>query len=88
MNEILPINKDVFIWARTSIGLSIEEVAHKLNKNPREIEEWEKGNASPTYLQLEHLAHDIYKRQILIPQDIFDSLRTDQAGKQKENGGK
>jgi transcriptional regulator with XRE-family HTH domain len=66
MNEILPINKDVFIWARTSIGLSVEDVAHKLNKNPREIEEWEKGNASPTYLQLEHLAHDIYKRPIAL----------------------
>jgi transcriptional regulator with XRE-family HTH domain len=66
MNEILPINKDVFIWARTSIGLSVEDVAHKLNKDPWEIEEWEKGNASSTYLQLEHLAHDIYKRPIAV----------------------
>jgi Zn-dependent peptidase ImmA (M78 family) len=66
MNELLPINKDVFIWARTSIGLSIEDVAHKLNKTSQEIEEWEKGSTSPTYLQLEHLAHDIYKRPIAV----------------------
>lgn len=66
MNELLPINKDVFIWARTSIGLSIEDVAHKLNKTSQEIEEWEKGSTSPTYLQLEHLAHDIYKRPLAV----------------------
>ncbi len=38
MKEKLPINKDVLIWARTSMGLSVEEVAYKFSKHVQDIE--------------------------------------------------
>lgn len=66
MIEKLPINKDVLIWARTSIGLTVEEVAKKFKKSPKEILDWEVGNTSPTYIQLEKLAFEIYRRPLAI----------------------
>ena len=66
MKQKLPINKDVLIWARTSIGLSVEEVANKFKKPEKEIEEWELGNDSPTFSQLERLAFEIYKRPLAV----------------------
>lgn len=64
--EKLPINIDVLIWARTSIGLTIEEVAKKFKKTPKEILDWEFGITSPTYIQLEKLAFEIYKRPLAV----------------------
>lgn len=66
MKQKLPINKDVLVWARTSIGLSIEEVAHKFKKSTKEIEEWEASITSPTFSQLERLAFEIYKRPLAV----------------------
>jgi Zn-dependent peptidase ImmA (M78 family) len=66
MKEKLPINKDIMVWARKSIGLSKEDAAHKIGRDVSEIEAWENGELSPTYSQLEHLAHDIYKRPIAV----------------------
>jgi Zn-dependent peptidase ImmA (M78 family) len=65
-HEKLPINKNILKWARTSIGLSAEEVAHKFGKSVSEIMDWEEGRTSPTYSQLERLAYDIYKRPVAI----------------------
>ncbi|MBZ0199621.1 MAG: ImmA/IrrE family metallo-endopeptidase [Ignavibacteriaceae bacterium] len=66
MKEKLPVNKDIMSWARTSIGLTIEEVAGKFHKSEKEIEAWENGTASPTFVQLERLAFEIYKRPIAV----------------------
>lgn len=66
MRDKLPVNKDVLIWARKSIGLSEEEVAHKFNKTTHDIEAWENGTTSPTYSQLERLAHEVYKRPLAV----------------------
>ena len=66
MKEKLPINKDILIWARTSIGLSIEEVANKFSRSEKVIENWENGNDSPTFSQLERLAFEIYKRPLAV----------------------
>lgn len=66
MIEKLPINKDVLIWARTSIGLTVDEVAKRFKKLPNEILDWEVGNTSPTYVQLEKLAFEIYKRPLAV----------------------
>lgn len=66
MKPKLPINKDILVWARTSIGLSIEEVAHKFKKPEKEIEAWEEGISSPTFSQLERLAFEIYKRPLAV----------------------
>lgn len=66
MREKLPINPTILTWARESANLLIEDVALKMNKPPDAIEAWEKGDSSPTYLQLETLAYTVYKRPVAI----------------------
>jgi Zn-dependent peptidase ImmA (M78 family) len=66
VKQKLPINKDVLAWARTSIGLAVEDVAGKFKKTVKEIEEWEEGITSPTFSQLERLAFEIYKRPLAV----------------------
>jgi len=66
LKEKLPVNKDILVWARTSIGLSVEEVGIKFKKTKAEIQEWEDGITSPTFNQLERLAFEIYKRPLAV----------------------
>jgi Zn-dependent peptidase ImmA (M78 family) len=68
MSATLPIkiSTSVLVWARTTIGYSIDEIAHKMNVKPEKIEAWEKGVASPTYTQLENLAYKVFKRPLAI----------------------
>jgi len=66
MKEKLPINPGILTWARESANLLIEDVALKMKKSPEAIEAWEKGDTSPTYLQLEMLAYTVYKRPVAI----------------------
>lgn len=68
MAEKLPINPDVLKWARTSLGLSPKAVAKRMGAKfkAETFENWERGESSPTYLQLERLAHDIYKRPVAV----------------------
>jgi len=68
MNEKIPINLDILKWARISIGYSLEEVAHKIGKKFKSetIQSWENGDSFPTYIQLEQLAHNVYKRPIAV----------------------
>ena len=63
-------------WARQTIGLSVIDVAEKLDRHPSEIAAWESGESAPTYPQLEKLAYQIYKRPLAVfflptpPQEI------------------
>ena len=66
MKEKLPINPVVLTWARETANLLIEDVAQNMNKSQEAIESWEKGESSPTYIQLETLAYTIYKRPVAI----------------------
>jgi Zn-dependent peptidase ImmA (M78 family) len=68
MKERLPVVPEVLKWARLAVGMTAGEVADKLLKkrNPARIEDWEKGIGSPTYVQLEKLAIQIYKRPIAL----------------------
>jgi len=66
MKEKLPINPSVLTWARESANLLIEDVALQMKKSPEAIEAWEKGDSSPTYVQLETLAYTVYKRPVAI----------------------
>ncbi len=68
MSSTLPIkiSSSVLVWARTSIGYSIDEIAHKMNVKPERINAWEKGTASPTYTQLENLAYKVFKRPLAV----------------------
>lgn len=66
MSDSIPVNPNVLCWARVSMHLSLEEVARRMNKSVSDIEAWERGEASPTYIQLERLAYTIYKRPIAL----------------------
>jgi len=39
-------------WARQTIGLSVIDVAEKLDRHPGEIAAWESGESAPTYPQI------------------------------------
>lgn len=68
MNAI-PVNPKVLRWARETAGLSAEDVAEKLHRKSitaKTVADWERGEGSPTYLQLETLAYKIYKRPLAL----------------------
>jgi Zn-dependent peptidase ImmA (M78 family)/transcriptional regulator with XRE-family HTH domain len=44
----------------------VEDVAVSMKKTPEAIEGWERGDSSPTYVQLERLAYAVYKRPLAI----------------------
>jgi transcriptional regulator with XRE-family HTH domain len=65
-NQIIRIEPSILIWARESLGLSLSEVALKLDKDRETIQQWEHGNSFPTLAQLEKLAYSIYKRPLAV----------------------
>ena len=61
------VQPSVIRWARESMGLSVEDVAHKLKRPLEEVMAWESaGGSSPTYAQLESLAYKVFKRPLAI----------------------
>jgi len=64
--SVVGIRPSVIRWARESIGLSPEEVAHRLKRQVEEVLAWESGDQAPTYPQLEKLAYQIYKRPLAV----------------------
>ena len=64
---VVGVQPSVIRWARESMGMSIEDVAHKLKKSSEEVMAWEsEGGASPTYSQLENLAYRVFKRPLAV----------------------
>lgn len=63
---VVGIQPAVMQWARESIGLTVEDVAERLAKRPDDISNWESGADAPTYVQLERLAYEVYKRPIAV----------------------
>ncbi|MEE9464198.1 MAG: ImmA/IrrE family metallo-endopeptidase [Candidatus Neomarinimicrobiota bacterium] len=68
MSSDLSVNPEVLRWARETAGLRLDDVARRMHKEVAEIEGWESAdlNQSPTYIQLESLAYNLYKRPIAI----------------------
>ena len=66
MMSLTGLNPHVLSWARKRAGLTVEDVAQTLSKEPAVIRAWEEGELFPTYVQLETLAYKIYKRPIAI----------------------
>ena len=60
------VNPEILKWARTTLNMSTEEVGRRLGKKTSDIAAWEIGESTPTYIQLERLAYEIYKRPIAI----------------------
>lgn len=64
---VVGVQPSVIRWARESMGLSVEDVAHKLKKSSDEVAAWElEGGASPSYTQLETLAYKVFKRPLAV----------------------
>ena len=63
---VVGIQPAVMQWARESIGLTVEDVAERIAKRPDDISKWESGADAPTYVQLERLAYEVYKRPIAV----------------------
>lgn len=62
MTQAIPANPEVLKWARTTAGLSIEEVVLKLKRKTigeKIIAEWEEGESSPGYSQFFHRFRNI-----------------------------
>lgn len=66
MTEPIPVNPDILRWARESLGMSLEEVGRRMKKSVEIVESWESGERAPTYVQLERLAYDLYKRPVAL----------------------
>ena len=66
MKTSIPVNPAILKWARLSLKLNPGEVARRLKKSEEDILAWEEGSDSPTYVQLEHLAYNIYKRPVAV----------------------
>lgn len=75
------VEPSVLAWARTSIGLSVEEVGLKLRTPASTIETWENGSGAPSYVQLEKLAYEIYHRPLAT---FFLPQPPDEASPQRE----
>lgn len=70
---------DVLIWARKSIGLSVDEAAQKIGVDALTLRYWEEGAESPTIGKLRKLA-EVYKRPLAVlllpePPKRFDALK-------------
>ena len=59
------INPDIVKWARERSGYTAQAIATALKKDVSIVNDWESGERSLTYVQLETLA-DKYKRPISI----------------------
>lgn len=64
--SVTGINPKILKWARERANYSLEDIAAKFKKDIKVIENWESGEKSPTYTQLEKLAYELYKRPIAL----------------------
>ncbi|OGB01010.1 MAG: DNA-binding protein [Burkholderiales bacterium RIFCSPHIGHO2_12_FULL_61_11] len=64
---VVGVQPSVIRWARESMGMSVEDVAHKLKRSAEEVMAWESEDGTPpTYSQLENLAYKVFKRPLAV----------------------
>lgn len=56
MSQAAFVNPSLLTWSRERAGLSTEQVAKKLPVKPDRVQEWESGEAKPTFLQAQKWA--------------------------------
>ena len=61
------INPEIITWGREHNGLTIEELATSMKRDPDELRMWESGGKTPSYTSLEELAY----RHFRIPLAVF-----------------
>ena len=59
----LDLSPETIVWARESIGLTIEDAAKKIDVSTLDLRFWEEGVGGPTVNQLRNMAR-VYKRPI------------------------
>jgi transcriptional regulator with XRE-family HTH domain len=57
------VESALLVWARETAGYSVEQVAERLDKEPKVVTAWEEGRERPLMGQLRKLA-DLYKRSL------------------------
>lgn len=77
--ELAPVTPSVMLWARESIGASLEDAAKRANVSVERIIAWEAGDAEPTVAKLRDLAK-LYQRPFSVfflaePPTRFDVMR-------------
>lgn len=60
------LNPRILVWARERSGYSLEDAAARLDKAADVLASWERGDAFPTYNQLEQLAEVVYHRPVAL----------------------
>jgi Zn-dependent peptidase ImmA (M78 family) len=65
-NRVTGINSKILRWARERAGYTLNDVALALKQDVGTLKEWESGESSPTYAQLETLAYKIYRRPLAL----------------------
>lgn len=77
------INPQMIRWARERAGLSLGELAAKLNQTEEKLEHWEDGQQQPTFKQAQTIAHKTYQpfgylflQQPPREDDLLPDLRT------------
>jgi len=73
------INPQILTWARERVGLSIDDLAARMKRSPKEIEKWESGEKIPAYGCLEDLAYKYFQVPLAVfffpkPPDIPDPV--------------
>lgn len=74
-----PVAPSLLIWARESLGLSLEEAAQKQRITPERLAQWEAEEDVPTVAQLRKAAR-VYRRPLAVfflsePPEDFQALR-------------
>src|ERR1039458_7913019 len=59
-------NPRLLTWARERAGMSVDDAARRIGKEPQLLRAWEAGEQAPTYLQLEQLADKVYHRPVAL----------------------
>lgn len=66
---VIGVQPAVIRWARESSGMTISDVAARLKKTEAVVRAWESGEpgaSMPTYVQLETLAYELFKRPLAV----------------------
>ena len=74
---ITALNPAIIQWARERSGLSIDDLARMMRREPEELLKWEKGERAPSYTALEELAYRHFKIPLAVfffptPPDVDD----------------
>lgn len=64
---ITAVNPAIIQWARERSGLSLDDLAFLMKRDPDELQQWEDGKLAPSYTTLEVLAYRHFK----IPLAVF-----------------